>query len=810
MRRLASALALLSLILASRNALPCGPGIHILESSRLIDTLAASDEGWAQVASTPMARSYLALGSISPDFQWATSYLPFGHDFGLSYHLREAAAAKGPLFQAFALGHLSHVTASDPACEMFIAPTLVASVPLGVLDLTTSDDDNRGEAEGLFEVFGDLVLGDWDTLVDVLYDFWMDGDDAKARGQEVFTWYCTEGAAYTGLSVDCAAAWAEFSGLLGQAEGLLGDQDRDAAREFLHSIVDQPLTDLAAMFTGGFFQELLGGRLTQSDNFDREFQRFVSSPAVTEAFWQPYLDSLYLLGPTWAVQRENLRNTGFPSWSGNALVCGNIQSMMQFLPGAYQVVPGLIVDGLWWKDAGGTARTRISAADQGSAMTLSVQFFSAYPFTGKVIARIRKDRPGLDPTDDPIVAEGDVSVAIDPLAYVTTPRSTLEVPFTADVSGALGLYAELWVEGASGPWFTTSWDRLWTLPDVDVDRPAIRNNFGTYGFWPPSLRIDPPDVLDSTLFVKAHVAPAGGGIDRTHVEAESTVGDATRIRETGWNGVAVFEQAGTQPLRLHVTAPGFAPAATVEAQPIAYQDTWVRVPMHGIPQVALPSTWLPERACVPFVVAADPFQGQVARFLSKARTQEAQPVESETVEAVPGKASRACFAADLADGTRVVVAATPRYLDDSTGIEGVSLAAGIDGSAPGIGTPDVGTLPGGPCGEADRYKPFEVAFAIAEPHSPVTAFEWRIGDGEWAAIDGVLAPGEIARFVEAVNPLDRAGAYTVDGPGSLLVQGYRGCYQNVLGFPMVRLDMLLRELGVFLFERMDGARAVFL
>ncbi len=69
---------------------------------------------------------------------------------------------------------------------------------------------------------------------------------------------------------------------------------------------------------------------------------------------------------------------------------------------------------------------------------------------------------------------------------------------------------------------------------------------------------------------------------------------------------------------------------------------------------------------------------------------------------------------------------------------------------------------------------------------------------------------EIDRFVEAVQPTDRAGAYTVDGPGSLLVESYRGCYQNVLGLPIVRLDLLLRELGYSLFTLMDGDRSVFL
>ena len=73
-----------------------------------------------------------------------------------------------------------------------------------------------------------------------------------------------------------------------------------------------------------------------------------------------------------------------------------------------------------------------------------------------------------------------------------------------------------------------------------------------------------------------------------------------------------------------------------------------------------------------------------------------------------------------------------------------------------------------------------------------------------------LSAGEIDRFVEAVKPLDRAGAYTSDGPGSLLIDSYRGCYHNVLGLPIVKLDLLLREIGDNLFMRMDPARARFL
>jgi len=73
-----------------------------------------------------------------------------------------------------------------------------------------------------------------------------------------------------------------------------------------------------------------------------------------------------------------------------------------------------------------------------------------------------------------------------------------------------------------------------------------------------------------------------------------------------------------------------------------------------------------------------------------------------------------------------------------------------------------------------------------------------------------LSDDEIARFVEVVNPVDRAGAYTVDGPGSLLVARYGGCFQNVLGLPIVRLDLLLRETGVRLFDLIRPELARFL
>mgnify|MGYP000664494932 CR=1 FL=1 len=73
-----------------------------------------------------------------------------------------------------------------------------------------------------------------------------------------------------------------------------------------------------------------------------------------------------------------------------------------------------------------------------------------------------------------------------------------------------------------------------------------------------------------------------------------------------------------------------------------------------------------------------------------------------------------------------------------------------------------------------------------------------------------LSEKDIDTFVHTVQPLDRAGAYTVDGPGGLLVAGYNGCYYNVLGLPLVRLQAILHHFDIDLFNAMDPEKTRFL
>ena len=87
-------------------------------------------------------------------------------------------------------------------------------------------------------------------------------------------------------------------------------------------------------------------------------------------------------------------------------------------------------------------------------------------------------------------------------------------------------------------------------------------------------------------------------------------------------------------------------------------------------------------------------------------------------------------------------------------------------------------------------------------HEVYTGFTVRLGEKTVTQVERTLVTfrdltqGEIAAYVATGEPMDKAGAYGIQGLGSMLVSGIQGDYFNVMGLPVCRLGLVLNEFGV--------------
>jgi septum formation protein len=116
-----------------------------------------------------------------------------------------------------------------------------------------------------------------------------------------------------------------------------------------------------------------------------------------------------------------------------------------------------------------------------------------------------------------------------------------------------------------------------------------------------------------------------------------------------------------------------------------------------------------------------------------------------------------------------------------------------------------GEILGKPRDKADAARMLSLLSGTA--HHVISGIALLIGDRDAADFDDTsvrfspMTEAEIAWYVASGEPMDKAGAYAVQGLASLWVKGLDGCYFNVVGLPVHKLNELCRRtLGKSLIE----------
>ena len=122
-----------------------------------------------------------------------------------------------------------------------------------------------------------------------------------------------------------------------------------------------------------------------------------------------------------------------------------------------------------------------------------------------------------------------------------------------------------------------------------------------------------------------------------------------------------------------------------------------------------------------------------------------------------------------------------------------------------------GEVMGKPLDAADAQR--MLLLLSGRTHQVVTgvAVVWGPGSAEVAAemtqvTMRTLSPQEVAGYVATGEPMDKAGAYAIQGYAGRWIPRIHGCYFNVVGLPLALVDSLLEGAELRLASQLDPAK----
>ena len=161
---------------------------------------------------------------------------------------------------------------------------------------------------------------------------------------------------------------------------------------------------------------------------------------------------------------------------------------------------------------------------------------------------------------------------------------------------------------------------------------------------------------------------------------------------------------------------------------------------------------------------------------------------------LPSEFDESLVPAELGPADHVVYSATAKARDVASRFPG-SIVVGADT----IVVVD-GAILGKPAEEQDAAR--MLAMLSGRTHEVYTGIAVILGDAERSGVECTevtfreLSEEIIRRYIATGEPMDKAGAYAIQGKGAVLIRCISGCYPNVVGLPLYKLSTLLGEFGV--------------